>query len=88
MSAERYLTSAEAAEHLRYGSLKAFLNMLSRRRLAGRPITTRRINGRLLFRVVDLDAALTVERARRSSGAAATPDAAPAGGRGARGARV
>lgn len=74
MSVDRYLTSAEAMAHLGgYKSLKSFLNMLSRRRLAGRPITTRRINGRLRFRLADLEAALTVERAHRSRGAGDYP---------------
>lgn len=61
-----YLTAAEAAAHLKFPSLGAFHTFLYRRRKAGRAVTTHRRNGRLLFRLSDLEAALTVEKAPRS----------------------
>jgi hypothetical protein len=58
-----YLTAVEAAAHLKFPSVGAFRTFLYRRRKAGHPVTTHRRNGRLLFIVADLDAALTVEQA-------------------------
>lgn len=59
-----YLTAVEAAAHMKFPNVAAFRAFLYRRRKAGRPITTHRRNGTLLFRPADLDAALTVERSR------------------------
>ena len=59
-----YLTTAQAAAHLNLPSVAALHTLLWRRRKAGRPVTTHRLNGRLRFRVEDLDGALTVEKAR------------------------
>ena len=61
-----YLTAVEATAHLNLSSVAAFRTFLWRRRKAGRPVTTYRLNGRLRFLRVDLDAALTVEKARPS----------------------
>ena len=58
-----YLTAPEAAAHLKFPTVAAFHTFLYRRRKAGRPVTTYRRNGKLLFTVADLDAALTVEQA-------------------------
>lgn len=57
-----YMTAAEAACFLRFSNLKAFHSFLWRRRKAGKPVTTYRLNGRLRFSQVDLDAAMTMER--------------------------
>ena len=61
--ASPYRTSAEAAAYLRK-SMSAFYTFLSRRRKAGFPVTTYRLDGLLMFKEADLDAALFVERAR------------------------
>lgn len=60
-----YLTATEAAAHLHFPTVGAFRSFLWRRRQAGFPVTTYRRGGRLLFKAPDLDAALTVERARQ-----------------------
>jgi len=65
MTTSPYLTATEAAAYLRK-SPNAFYALLCRRRKAGFPITTYRLNGRLRFKVADLDAAMTCERSRFS----------------------
>lgn len=60
-----YLTAQDAADHLRLPNVAALHALLYRRRKAGRPIKTYRLNGRLRFKAVDLDAALTVEQPAR-----------------------
>lgn len=59
-----YMTAEEAARYLGLKSTASLHGLLHRRRKAGRPITTYRLNGRLKFRYADLDAAMTVERSR------------------------
>ena len=59
-----YLTASDAAKYLTFPNLHAFHAFLSRRRKAGKPLPTYRLNGRLRFKQIDLDAALTVERPR------------------------
>jgi hypothetical protein len=81
MASARYLDSQEAADHLGFKSRKAFLNMLSRRRLAGYRMTERRLNGRRRFLLADLEQLVTVVR----TGSAQAP-AAPERGHRARGA--
>jgi hypothetical protein len=61
-----YITAEQAADYLGLPSVAALHTLLYRRRVAGRPITTHRLSGRLRFRTHELDAALTTERARRS----------------------
>lgn len=60
-----YWNAKQAAEYLGLPSAASLHTLLYRRRQAGRSITTYRINGRLRFRRSDLDAALTVEKAKR-----------------------
>lgn len=59
-----YLDPAEAAAYLKLKSVASLHTFLWRRRKAGKPVKTYRLNGRLRFRAVDLDAAMTVEQAR------------------------
>lgn len=63
LNTRTWLTASEAAAYLNYPGLHAFHAMLWRRRKAGRPIKTYRLNGRLRFKQIDLDAAMTVEQA-------------------------
>lgn len=62
---DRYLTSEEAADYLRIPTVAALRAFLYRRRKDGRAVKTHRMGRKLLFRTVDLDAALAVERPRR-----------------------
>lgn len=57
-----FLTSPEAAEYLRFPSMGAFRTFLWQRRKDGNPVPTFRRRGKLLFKQVDLDATLDVER--------------------------
>lgn len=61
-----YLTADDAIAYLKLPTVAALHAMLYRRRKAGRPITTYRLNGRLRFKAADLEAALTREQAPRS----------------------
>lgn len=59
-----YLTPQQAVAHLGLASVDSLYSMLHRRRKAGRPIRTYRLNGRLRFKPADLEAAMTVEDTR------------------------
>ncbi len=57
----QYLTAEEACAILRIPNKKALHAFLSRRRKAGKPITTYRRSGRLHFKQADLDRCFTKE---------------------------